>query len=333
MAVGTGTALALGAGANILGGVLGAEEGRKGRAAQKDAMNQALAQFAGIEVPELQAFSPEELKYLGDFDPRLEQALTLQDTAMEQVAADPRLQAQQMAALESIAGMTGQEMTPAEQAALMQIRRGAAAEAQAKQGQILQNMQARGLGGSGAELIAKLKAAQSGADRQGAMGLDVAKQAQQRALQAMSQQGQLAGNIHAQDVGEQERLAAARDVVNKFNLTNQQAVGQRNVAAQNQAGLRNLQTQQDLANRNVAQRNLAQQHNIGRDEREFQMQRQLAANRAGIQADMGNQAAQAGANMASGIAQIGAGLGQGLGAYAGYSHQNDMLKKLGKQDV
>lgn len=305
----------------VAGAVMGQSAAKKEARAAEAAMQQALRLFGGVKIPGLteQEISPEMLQYIGDYLPMLEQIEQLGPSAMEQVSIDPRLRQQQMSALEQLAGLSQGGMSQADLAALELARRGAASEAQAKQGQILQEMQQRGQAGSGAELIARLKAAQSGADRQSSEGLQIARMAQERALQALSGMGSLAGNIRSQEYGEQSDLARARDVVNQFNTQNRQNVGQRNVQSQNQARLQNLSQQQRLAEQNVALRNQAEQYNKQLLQQQFQNQMARASGMAGQYRGIADAAsAQAGRT-----ADMYAGVGKGIGEIIGgiYSNQ------------
>lgn len=247
---------------------------------------------------------------MGEFTPEMEQFIELGPTTMEDISVDPRLKAAQMAALEQMAGLSETGLTPADIAALEQVRRGAAGEAQAKQEQILQEMQQRGQGGSGAELIARLQAAQAGADRASAQGLDVAQMAQQRALQALSQQGAMAGQLRGQEFGEQSDIARARDIVNQFNVQQQQGLQSRNVAAQNQAALRNLSERQRIAEQQAAIQNYQQEQNKALEQQRFQNEMALASGRAGQYTG----AAQDAQQRAAQSAQMWAGMGQGIGS-------------------
>jgi hypothetical protein len=151
-----------------------------------------------------------------------------------------------MAALEQLTGISQTGLMPGEEAALRQARRGAAAESQAKSAQLLDEFARRGMGGSGAELAARLQAGQAGSERLGEESDRLMQMAQQRALEAIGQSSGLAGNIRQQSFGEQSDVARAKDVINQFNTQNRQSVQQRNINASNTAALRNLQEKQRI---------------------------------------------------------------------------------------
>lgn len=273
----------------LLSGVINSITGQGSADRAQQLSGAGAAALQGVELPDIekQKLSLDQYQYLGDYAPLLEQLQQAGPSAMGDVAVDPRLKQQQMDALSQLAGLSQTGLSQADLAALEQTRRAAAAESQAKQGQILQEMAQRGQGGSGAELIARLKSAQSGADRQSAEGLQIARDAQARALQALSQGAGLAGSVRGQEFGEQSDIARARDVVNQFNTQNAQNVQQRNVGGQNQAQAANIQARQELSNQNVGLQNQQQQANKGLLQQQFQNAIQKAG---GIAQNYGQQA-------------------------------------------
>ncbi len=330
MALGTAATLAL-AGSTLLpiaGSLYGQEQAKGDKDAARRAREAALAQFAGIEIPDVEkqklALEGYDVDALAaKYAPELETALALGPTSLEQVSVDPRLRQNQMAALEQVGQIASTGLSDADRANLELIRRQAAGEAQAKQDQILQNMQARGQGGSGAELIAKLQAGQSAADRMNQQALEQAKIMQQARMQALSNQSSMAGNIRSQEYGEQSDLARARDVINQFNVQNQQNVGSRNVASKN----REAEALRQLTMANIDTRNKQQVANKNLMQQQYQNQMDLAAARAGQQ----RQAAAGYQQDAASTAGMWAGIGQGLGGAAGAI--GGALGKQGKSSV
>lgn len=143
------------------------------------------------------------------------------DTEMKNVSTDPRLAQAQMAALAQMQGIAADGgMNLRDKANLSKIQGETSQADRGRREAILQNMQARGMGGSGAELLAQLQSSQAATDRSAQQGLDVAAMAQERALQAMMQSGQMGGDIRAQSFGEQAKVASAQDAINNFNTSN-----------------------------------------------------------------------------------------------------------------
>jgi hypothetical protein len=313
------------AGASLLGSASASGDAKKSRDAQK----KALAQYAGVEVPEIadQQVFYDLMTNAGTMTPELEQALGLQPSAMENISTDPRLRQQQMNALAQLAGISETGMSPADQAAFELARRGAASENQAMQGQILQNMQARGQGGSGAELIARLKGAQSSADAMQAAQLEQAKQQQAARMQALNQVGSMASGIQNQDFNQAAQVAQAKDLINKFNVQNQQNVNNQNVAAKNAAQLTNLQNQQQIMNSNTGIRNTQQDRNKALLQQDFNNRMAKASGMAGQYNGISQTNQQQAANTASMYGQIGQGLGTAIGGY--FNQKNDENKTDG----
>lgn len=127
---------------------------------------------------------------------------------------DPTARNAQLAALQQMQGIATQGgMTAIDKARLQQIQEQTATQARGAREAIMQNAQARGMGGSGAELANLMQGQQSASDQAGRQAVDVNSAAQQRALQAMAQTGQLGGQISQQDL----QRAQAQDEIRKFN--------------------------------------------------------------------------------------------------------------------
>lgn len=175
-------------------------------------------------------------------------AVQMGDTAYDGISVDPRLKDAQMAALNQLAGVAKDGgMNAADKANLASIQSQTGQADRGRREAIMQNMQQRGFGGSGNELLAQLSSSQAATDRSAQEGLNVAGMAQQRALDAMLQGGNLAGGIRGQDFGEQSKIAQARDEVSRFNA------GVQNNANQFNAGAAN----------NMSQFNVGQTNNMG----------------------------------------------------------------------
>lgn len=313
-----------------MGGVAGAMAGvtasQNQLQAAQDARNQALAQYLGISTPGVaqQSLNLQQYGNAGNLNNQLEQAMQLGPSAMTQVAVDPRLAQAQMAALQQLSTVGQMGMTPAEQAALTQAQNNAAAQAQAKNQQIVNQFAAQGMGGSGAQLAAQLSNSQNAAQMLANNSNQTAQNAQQNALQAISQAGGLAGNISGQQFGQQAAIAQAKDYINQFNLQNAQNVSNTNVGLQNQAGLYNLQNAQNLSNMNTQLQNQQQQYNKQLLQQQFNNQMALASGRAGQYQGIAQAAQTNAANVANQYAGIGQGIDTGIGAaYNAYNNSGN----------
>lgn len=304
--------------APVVGGLIGGSSASKERKAAEAARAQALAQFAGISLPDLEAMklNPELFSSAGNLTPEMIQLITQGDTALQDVSVDPRLRSSQMSALDQISGISSSGMSEGDQAAFELARRNAAAEAQAKQGQILQNMAQRGQSGSGAELAASLANAQGSADRLQQAQLEEAKARQQARMAALSQQANMAGSLRNADYSEQSNLANARDAISRFNAQNSQQVAQANTGARNNAQTTNLQNDQNIRNQNVTTNNMAQANNKNLLQQQFQNQMNLAGARSNALTGNANAADQRAGQTAGMWAGIGQGVGTAINAYA-----------------
>jgi hypothetical protein len=139
-------------------------------------------------------------------------------SAYDSISTDPALRNKQMAslgALDDVVNSGGLRMSDKSQ--LNDIQQSNAAREQGSRQAISQNMQARGMGGSGMELAQQLAAQQGGADRNAQSSMQIAGNAQDRALQAMISSGQMAGGIRNQDWSQAAEKARANDDINRFN--------------------------------------------------------------------------------------------------------------------
>ena len=256
---------------------------------------QNIAAFEGIDLPEFQNVNFEGNNWLGDvgastsadpdsvnFNPvtaaqanlstmdaaqaDLSQmdAVQMGDTAFDGVSVDPRLKDAQMAALSQLAGIAeGGGMNAADKANLASIQSQTGQADRGRREAILQNMQQRGFGGSGNELLAQLSSSQAATDRSSQEGLNIAGMAQQRALDAMLQGGNLAGGVRGQDFGEQSRVAQARDAVSQFNAGVQNNANQFNAGAANNMSQYNTGATNDARQFNAGAANQNSQFNTG----------------------------------------------------------------------
>jgi hypothetical protein len=317
---------------NIIGKIAGASDADEAQKFQR----LALAQYEQIGVPpiEAQRLIMQQLKSAGHLTPELEQTLTLGNSAMESVSTDPRLKQSQLAALNQLQGIaTEGGMNAEDKQRLFQIQNELSRDEQAKRSAVQQNMQSRGIGGSGFELAAQLAGQQGSADRAASMGMDVNAMASRRALEAMMQSGQLAGNIRTQDFGEQSQVAQAKDAISKFNVANGQDVRGRNADRNNSSAQWNLTNDQRIADANVNSANQAEVHNKGLSQTNFENQLALANGKSGqlnSSAQSASDRSRATQNM---WGQIGTGVAQAGAAYGQNQIDEERLAKYGKTKV
>ena len=198
---------------------------------------QQLAEEYGVDVSELAeqyaTSEPQEYDYLGDIE-----AATQDSTSLSGLEADPRFSAAELKSLEMLEQMSDEGLTATDRADLAKIQGGANRNLRGQMGAIKQNMQSRGISGSGLDLMSQQNAAQAAAERQAYADLEIAAQGQGRRESATMDLGRLGSQLSQQDYNRKANEAAAQDAINRFNT-------------QNQANRYNQGTQQDIANQNV----------------------------------------------------------------------------------
>lgn len=304
--------------APIIGGMMGANASASDRAAAQRAYAEAYAQFNDLNVPdsEKQRLALQEITQQGIITPTPEQAQQLGISAMENITTDPRLRDAQMSALDKISKMGDEGLTAIDMAALNKARRGVSGDAQARDASIIQNMNQRGVGGSGVELATRLAANQRSADIANQQTDETMAMAQRRMLEAAAQAGTLGGQIRGQEFGEQTDVARAKDAIAQFNALQSAGTQQRNVASQNAAQMANLGEKQRVADTNVAQKNAEQQYNKQLEQQKFANQMQLAGARSNALTGQGQNLNNQAQQTANQYTQVGSGIGQGLLGYA-----------------
>lgn len=293
---------------DVMNGLLG--ENNSGQMYQD-----ALAQYANIKAPTEQDLSVDLANQgvVGQLTPEMIQALNLGDTELAGVETDPRLKADQMAALAQMAGIAQGNPSAADTAGFELARQNAAGNLQSQNAGVLNNMAQRGMAGSGAELIAKLKNNQAQAQQLSNQDMEQAQAMQQARMAALQGQSSMATNLRGQDYSEAANLANARDAIAKYNSSNAQNVQNTNVGAKNAAQATNLNNAQTVANNNTTTANQQAVFNSGAKQNAFQNQTALAGGKAGV---YGQQAQNENQQQANNSALIGNLVGAGATAYA-----------------
>lgn len=280
--------------------------------AQQEAMKseiEALRQLA----EEYASQTPEQYSVQGQLSPEL-----LQDSQLAGVVTDPRFSQAELDALSLLEQMSDEGLTARDYAELNRIQGSANRNLQGQMGAIQQNMAARGISGSGLDLVSQQQAAQSAAQRQALADLEVAAMGQDRRRQATMNMGQLGSQLSQQEWNRRAQQAAAQDAINRFNASNR-----------NQANIYNQNAAQNIANMNVgsanAQREAAFQARTGAgqlgynriaDEANRRMMKEQQE-QAARQAKIGAIGGLAGAGVGSYFGPAGAQAGQGVGTQAG----------------
>ena len=295
--------------------VLGLGEG--GREAEKTLREgQAIFDEVGRNAPRLQdmRIDPEMMKVIGELDPEMQQVVLQDPSLLQDIVTDPRLRDAQLNALDDLVNIADNDgLDATAKARLNLVNRNAATEERGARDAIIQNANARGIGGSGLELAQKLISNQGSASRRSDQSFDAAAEAEQRALQAIMSSGQLGGQIRGQDFDQDSRVAAAGDAINRFNAANRNTVNAGNVGANNRAAELNLTNKQRVADTNVGIGNANKERNSNLRQQMFDNDLNVAAGRTG------NLNAIAGAQQSAGQSRddfLGAGMQAGGAALA-----------------
>jgi hypothetical protein len=259
------------------GGNAGKSEMEKANKLMQD--NIARLEAIGIPTIEAQRIALQTPELVGQLE-----AEVMGPSRFEEIQADPRLQAAQMAALEEVSGLAKTGLGAEDRAALNEIRRQAAGMAQAQKATTLQQMQERGLGDSGASLIAQLQSGQAASDMAAQQGDRLAAEAAAARRQALGQQASMASQMSQQQLALAGQKASAADVINQFNTQNRQGVSAQNLAAR-----------QNIANQQAANRNQQEMYNKGLIQQEFQNRMAKATGVTGQQTNLASAYAQQGA--------------------------------------
>lgn len=320
----------IGAGTSIAGMV---QQGQANSQASAN-MAKAIQEYLAIHVPDPEQQRLELARYqsTGRLSPQLETQIQQDPTAFEQIVKNQHYQDSQNRALDQLQSL-GEEggLSLSDKANLQSQLVTNANKDKANRDAITDEMARRGQGGSGMSLQAQLSGAQSAGDRDAMARLQTAGSARDRALDAISKGGQLAGTLGQQDYQRQSDLASARDAISRFNTTNAQGVQQRNVAAGNAAQTYNLDRNQDIANKNVALSNDEQKYNKGLAQQQFENQIQLASGKANAYTGNANQISKAGADTAKQYGAIGSGIAQAGGAIQNQNNWDAWLDSAKKK--
>ena len=245
-----GTAIAPGIG-TIIGGVLGLGSsllgGDEEASYQEKAYQEALQKMKDLHVP-----NPEDMAYqLTGYKPQevgpaiLEKEAVASKSAFESLPeTDPRLVNAQMQALSRLQKVGAQGLTPQDLAAFQQAEMNVARAQKGQQDAILQSMAARGQGGAGAELAARLSTSQAAANRLAEMQQNQAAEANRARLAAIGGAGELASKYRTQQFGEQSTGASAKDIMERFNKELSTSQSSRNVNRLNQTEAQKLAEKQ-----------------------------------------------------------------------------------------
>lgn len=202
-----------GSATEMIAGVIGALVAQGKRDEAEQLYRDALQNVKDLDVPNFEALIAQEAQKQPD------------------VQSDPAVREAQMQAMSKMGSLANQQgLDPQAQAQLQESRQGIEQAARG-QGQAIQSQFARrGMSGSGDELSSQLSAAQGASMRGNQAGLGIASDARGRALQALSGQSQMAGNVRSGDFNQANSNRNAENARQQFNANMRMAAQSGNIA-------------------------------------------------------------------------------------------------------
>ena len=284
-------------------------------AAQK-ARQDALNAFNAVQTPDLKALQVQLQKEVvaGTLTPEQASSQLLSSNAFNEIATDPSLVGAQKQAIQQLQQIGTQGgLTAVDKAQLNDINNQQNQQNQSQNQATMQQMQQRGMGNSGINQVNQLVNEQGSADRAANSGLNVAAQAQARALQALQGAGSQAGALQGQEYSQAANKAQSQNAIDLFNKQTLNSTNLYNVNAANQAQAANLQNAQNTSNANTGIANTQAQTNADAVQKQYQDALQKAQGIAGIDTGAANAAQQnasqsygANVGLTSGLIQAGA---------------------------
>lgn len=237
--------------------IIGAGEASAQRDQAMQILNNAVNQYSQMGMPpdESVPLVLQQFKQQGVLTPELEQQIRQDPSILTNYQPNQQYKNAQQSALQSMLQRGQGGLTASDRANYNQILQQNEQEGNSKRQALLQNYASRGLAGGGAELAAQLGAQQQDSQNLYNSGLQVAGQANQNALQAMTQAGQLGTQLSNQDFQTAKAKSDAQDAINRFNTQNALGVQNYNVGAQNSAQQANLQNAQRVSDANALMSN------------------------------------------------------------------------------
>jgi hypothetical protein len=135
------------------------------------------------------------------------------------IKTDSRYKDAEMAALKALEERSTQGITAADRADMFKMEQESNRANRGRQQAIQQNMAARGMGGSGMELLAAQQSAQDATEMQALRDLERAGSIQDRKQSAALQLGSLGSQLQSKDFEQQAQQRRAQDQINQFNTS------------------------------------------------------------------------------------------------------------------
>ena len=215
----------------LLSGLFGGgeDEGAKESAKLQKQMAQEWQKLVVPTAESLQLDLPDYNLTADTMTPEQTQLYLQQQSDLANYQGDPGLRMTQENSLSNLNDIVNDpSLSDIDKAQLYQILRTQETNARGARDAVTQGAAERGISGSGLELVNQMLANQGAANQSAAGGYELAGQAEQRRRDAIVQSGNMAGDIRGQDLTEAEKVASAKDMINKFNTQQKSAQDQWN---------------------------------------------------------------------------------------------------------
>lgn len=278
----------------------------------KSALKRAEAAFGNIQTPTAEQLTlPELQKYVeaGILTPAQAQTMLQSSNAYNDIKVDPGSMESEQKALGELSNVASDKgMTPAMQAQLTAALDQTETQERGQNASILDQMAQKGIPTSLMGSAAQLASNGESSRNANLAATQAAGQAEQNAINAMMNEGNLASSMHGQQYSEAANKAAAQNAMQQWNAGQTNATSEANANRGQQANVYNTENKQNVANQNTGLSNQRTQYNAQVPQQVFNNAITKASGQSGINQAQANQSTQAG-NQITGL--IGAGIGAG----------------------
>lgn len=259
-----------------------------------DKMRQAaIDAFNSIQTPALKDLQVQLQQYVsaGKLTPEQAEAQLLSSNAFNDIVTDPSYTGAAKQALQQMQDIaTKGGLTAVDKAQLNDITNQQNQEAKSRNASIMQNAQERGTGSSDLNIVNQLLNEQSAADRASNSGVQVAANAEARALQAMQAAGAQGSALEKQAYAEEANKAQAQNAIDLFNKQTLNQTNLYNTDTANRAQAANLSNDQTISNANTSTANQEKVSNAQAVQQQYNDVMQKAQGQAGVYNQWANDA-------------------------------------------
>ena len=189
------------------------------------------------EKLQYQSLAPAEKLQWQSLSPAEKQA----QSGMADIKTDAKYKDHEMAALRELEDQSQNGFTARDKADMARTESEVNRANKGRLGAIQQNMQARGMSGSGMDLVAQMQSSQDANEIAAMRALEQEGMMQDRKSQATMNLGQMSSQLQSRDFGQEATKAQAQDAINRFNTQNSNDNARYNNQGQNQAAQNNWQ--------------------------------------------------------------------------------------------